>query len=293
MSNELAKQQTDGFEGFQDQTEGGSRQGGGVIQGTVLKFSNESCWTIHGEKMPQGIELIAVDINRIVQKWKDQLPVETMILEPRQKFPDIEELNDKTPRNEWVEGPDGKQRGPWQRQHVLYLIDPQTMDRYSYPTGTIGGAIAVREVADKTRLMRKFRGQNVYAVVTLSDVHMNTKFGGRQRPHFIVQRWIELGDEEKALPAPVEAARLVENSATPAPVQATKSPEKKTETTQRGVTPRRGVTTVKEPGLREELNDEIPEAPWEDRSTAAADGDRSPEAAKARLEDWRSKRRGG
>jgi hypothetical protein len=42
--------------------------------------------------------------------------------------------------------------------------------------------------------MRRFRGPGIFAVVCLRDVFMNTRFGGRQRPHFEVQRWVRLGD---------------------------------------------------------------------------------------------------
>ena len=57
--------------------------------------------------------------------------------------------------------------------------------------------------------MRRLRGQNVFAVVTLSDKLMKTRFGGRQRPHLVVVRWIALGgDNANALPAP--ALREVE-----------------------------------------------------------------------------------
>jgi hypothetical protein len=56
--------------------------------------------------------------------------------------------------------------------------------------------------------MRRFRGQNVYPVVTLSDTFMPTRFGGRQRPHLEIKRWITFGDgtalsaaEPRLLPA--------------------------------------------------------------------------------------------
>ena len=76
-----------------------------MIQGTLVKFTNEATWvTRDGEELGPDLELIAVDIARIVQKWKDKQPIETIILEPGQKYPDIEELNDKTPRDEWTEG---------------------------------------------------------------------------------------------------------------------------------------------------------------------------------------------
>jgi hypothetical protein len=206
MSNELMKQNGDGFEGYESGTEGGDqRQAGSVIQGVLLKFSNEAQWTVVGQRMPEGIELIAVGIARIVQKWLKELPEETRVLGPGEKFPDLEELNNAAPRSEWTEDLNGKPRGPWQRQHIVYLLDPATMDRYSFPTGTVGGAICVRELVDKTKWMRRYRGRDVCPVVTLSAVFMNTRFGGRQRPHLVIKRWIELGgDGEKALPAPTE-----------------------------------------------------------------------------------------
>lgn len=66
--------------------------------------------------------------------------------------------------------------------------------------------------------------------MTLSDKHMNTRFGGRQRPHFCVVRWIELGGDGK-LQSPKPLA--LEGGAT-------------------------GLREVKEPTLAEEMNDDLP-----------------------------------
>src|SRR5262245_32841758 len=182
MSNELAKKATaeiDGFTGYEDATEGAQERGGQVIQGRIIKFTNEATWeTNDGEEIDENREFVAVDIARVVQRWHDQKPIETIVLAPYQKFPDVKALNDAVPREEWVEGPDGNPRGPWQAQHIVYLLDPTTMDRFTFPTGTIGGAIAVRDLTDKVKWMRRFRGENVFAVVSLRDVFMNTKFGG-------------------------------------------------------------------------------------------------------------------
>jgi hypothetical protein len=193
----------DGFEGFEDAVDGGEEQTSGrVIQGELVKFTNEATWITGDEELPSDLELIVIDIGRVVQKWHDGNPVETIILAPGQKFPDVEKLNAEVPQSEWEEGPDGRPRGPWQAQHVVYMLNPQTMGRYSYPTGTIGGSIAVRDLVDKTKWMRRFRGQNVFPIVTLTDKFMNTRFGGRQRPHLEVQRWVMLDGGGNALPAP-------------------------------------------------------------------------------------------
>jgi hypothetical protein len=191
--------------------------------------------------VPADLELVVVGICRVVQKWKDGAPVETRILGPGEKFPDLEKLNNSTPRIEWTKGPDGKLGGPWQAQHVTYLLNPATMDRYSWPTGTTGGAIAVRELVDKTKWMRRFRGAHVYPAVTLSDTFMNTRFGGRQRPHLLIKRWITLGADEKTLPAPTEAGGTKELEK---PAEATPTPA--------------GARTIDAPTRSEEMNDTIP-----------------------------------
>src|SRR6516162_2586098 len=238
MSDIVKKDPTsiDNFAGWEDGVEGDDRpEGAGIIQGTLIKFTNEGKWvTRDGEELPTDLELVAANVNRVVQKWSDGQPVETIILQPHQKFPDVEEMNEKVPKKEWVEGPDGQPRGPWQAQHILYLLDPKTMDKFTFPTGTVGGRIGIRELVDKTTWMRRLRGPNVYAVVLLSDTFMNTKWGGRQRPHFKIVRWVSLGSESgqvEALPPP------------PSPQTQSDLP----------------LNEVKEPSLAEEMNDEIPD----------------------------------
>jgi hypothetical protein len=209
MPNELEPKKTataiDGFEGFEDATEGEQERGGQVIQGQRIKFTNEATWvTEDGEKIAKDREFVPIDVARVVQCWQDHKPIKTIVLEPGQKFPNVKELNAAVPQSEWEEGPDGKPRGPWQAQHIIYMLDPKTMDRFSFPTGTIGGAVATRDLTDKVKMMRKFRGENLFPVVCLRDVFWPTRYGGRQRPHFDVRRWIRFGDGEAVTgPSPV------------------------------------------------------------------------------------------
>jgi hypothetical protein len=73
-------------------------------------------------------------------------------------------------------------------------------------------------------MARRIHG-NVYPVVTLADIFMKTRFGGRQRPHFEVKRWADLsGGEATALPAPAPLPPLVDAPAAdkPAPWEAEK-----------------------------------------------------------------------
>ena len=234
----LDEKSKDGFEGYEDRIEGDDQShGGGIIKGTGIRFTNEATWTDRDEEeLPDDLELVVVEVARVVQKWINRQPVETRILEPGEKFPDIEQLNQDAQRSEWANGPDGKPRGPWQAQHIAYLLNPETMDRFTFPTGTVGGQIAVREVVDKTKWMRKLRGARVYPIIRLSDTFMPTAFGGRQRPHFEIERWVSFGPDEKALAAPPGSNTAIESAA------------------QNAEQPR----NVAKPTLSEEMNDEIP-----------------------------------
>ena len=183
----------DNFEGWEDGVEGDDRpQGAGIIQGTLIKFTNEYTWvTRDGEELPENLELCPVDVLRVVQKWQDQQPIETIILEPHQKFPDIKKMNEEAPKEEWVEGPDDKMHGPYQAQH------------------------------------------------------------GRQRPHFKIlpNRWVRLGGEGDQ----IEPA----SGLTPLPPPTTATPDKPIEpATVQSELP---LETVKEPSLKEELNDDLPD----------------------------------
>ena len=97
MTNELEKppHTIDGFAGYEDAVEGNEQQTSNrVIQGELVKFTNEASWvTGAGEELPSDLELVVIDIGRVVQKWKDGNPVETRVLQPGEKFPDIDALN--------------------------------------------------------------------------------------------------------------------------------------------------------------------------------------------------------
>ena len=252
------QQQIDGFAGYNDSVEGGPEQTQrSVIRGSIVKFTNQATWlTRDGAELPANLELVAVDILRVVQKWIDEQPVETIILEPGQKFPDLEKKNEETPRNEWKTGPDGQPCGPWQAQHIVYLLNPETMDKYSFPVGTIGGSIAVRDLVDKVQWMRRYRGAHVYPVVVLSDCFMNTRFGGRRRPNFIIKRWIAFGEDQQLLPA--VAPKALPPTTVEGALDIFAATSTSTSTQPKTQQPKTEPKTVSEPSLSEELNDSIP-----------------------------------
>ena len=110
MTNEMMKQESheldDGFAGYVDEIEneeGPSTASNRVIQGTKLQFTNEALWIDDaGEELPSDPELVVVGIARLVQKWgKDpsKPPIETIVLKPGEKYPDVEKMNEQCPKS--------------------------------------------------------------------------------------------------------------------------------------------------------------------------------------------------
>jgi hypothetical protein len=268
----VTPQQLDGFDVFEGAVEGEEgRTSAGLIQGERIAFTNEAVWVVasSGITLPSDLELLLWDILRVVNKWPTEPgpPIESRVLGPGEKIPDLKKLNDETPREEWREGPSGQMEGPYQFQHLVYLFDENTSARYTWATSTIGGAICVRDCAERTNFMRKYKGARVHARVKLSNVFMSTRFGGRQRPAFIYSpNWVRLGNSEETAvlpgPEPVEppdaketlnqlakdaklAAKVVTKMTEPQ-AQAKAAPKQST-----------GPQVVHKPTAKEVVNDEI------------------------------------
>jgi hypothetical protein len=243
----------DGISGYSDEVTGKETKRTGLFRGTRLKFGKTAEWEIKddGEVIAPETRFVLTDIARLVTRWGlDKKPAETVVLEPGEKWPDLEAWNDQIPRTEWLQGMKGPQ-GPWQSQSVVYFVDPKTMSQYHWPDGSVGGSIAIREVVDSIRAMRRFR-PGAAPVVELSSKHMKTKFGGRERPHFVIVNWVTMPGEEPqpaALPAPAPTAatmieaKPVEDKAKPSMI-----------TTLDLAAP---LEAVEPPTIAEEMNDEI------------------------------------
>ena len=236
MSDEMNVPAVD--DGFGDDgAEGNSVR---VIQGEKWSFSNEGTWiSDDGELISPDREVVVVQLHRVLQKWLNQMPVRgaTRFLAPSEHA-DVEGLNAACPKTEWTDDLNGKPRGPWQLQNICYLVDLSTMAKFTFPTSTVGGGIAIGELKDAVRMMRKFRGPGVYPVVSVGSKPMKTRFGTRPRPYFVIKRWISLGPDGtgSALPAPpTPPAAAFQPPASAIPLQ-----------------------TVDEPTLHEELNDSLP-----------------------------------
>jgi len=251
MSNELEKptpRALDGFDVYDDAVEG--QEEPRSQQGSLVKFTNEATWVANGEEISPELKLVAVDVDRYVVYWKPDGSgpdrERSYYLGPSDKFPDIKLLNATAPESEWREA-FGSMHGPWQAQHIVRLLNPDSLDRYSYPTSTDGGHIAVKDLVDRTRWMRKVKNDpNIYAQVTLSNTFMSTRFGGRQRPHFHIVQFVKLGGGELVAADTPSIAGPASEGSGPAPATGTS-----------GVAAA-SMQAVAPPSLKEEINDAIP-----------------------------------
>jgi hypothetical protein len=253
QKNQEVKSCAPATDGFDDAGDGG--QGLRVIQGLKIGFTNDFTWVDgNDDVVPPELELVVVSLARVLQKWSpDNMPIRgtERYLAPGE-HPDLEALNAVCTRAEWGKDFNDQPRAPWQVQTLVYLVDTKTMQRYTFPTATVGGNIAIDDLKSAVQLMRKFRGPHVYPVVALSDTFMNTRFGGRQRPSFKILRWEAL-DGDGALPPTTPTAALpppsaeAEQTAEPAKGKGAK------------VKAGKGVRTVEPVSLHEELNDSLPE----------------------------------
>ena len=181
-----------------------------AIIGQLVRFTNEGQWLLP-EQVQLTKPLIVVNVRRTVTKWgKDKKPVETTFLKAGEKIPDLGKRNEETPKAEWIEGYDGNPKGPWEAQHIVHMVDPTSIDQYSYPTGTTGGGIAVRELIDRIVWMRRFRGNAVYPIVQLATRFMKTRYAGRGRlrPHFEIVDWAKF-DLGSGKMIPTSSAQLL------------------------------------------------------------------------------------
>jgi hypothetical protein len=207
----------DGFDTYTDEVEGedDSSLDSRLLRGTRIKFTNEYTWTtMAGDEISSNEEFIVDDIVRVEAKWsKDKnAPPYTRVVPPGEKFRSMKKLNEESPKSEWIEGPNGQPKGPWEIQRYVYLLD-RLMKKYTYVTSTIGGGIAVSQLVEQVKDAREVYGPGVYAKVRLSDTWMKTRYSkeGRQRPHFIVTGYARKfggGSKPAELPNLTETVKL-------------------------------------------------------------------------------------
>ena len=241
-----------------------------MIQGTRIKFTNEVKWaTAQGGELDPQLRLIVVEMKRVVNKWPVNLgpPIETIVLAPGQPWPNIKKMNAACPQSEWRPDFNGNPKGPYEGQRLLYLLDPVTLDKYTFPTSTFGGMRALSELAAKITWAQKYRGPGIRPLVHLSSIWMSTQYRGRMRPHFIVlPDWIlpdgssgelvhkpspQIGSTAGAAAAKLDAFAGKSDAPATAPAAKPATPSQE-------LLAKAGMQSVREPSLAEEMKDSVP-----------------------------------
>ena len=175
----------------------------------LLKYVTDHFVTREGEVIEPTREMVCLGLKKIVQKFVGQKLIDTIVVPNDEKMPDVNAMNEAAPRDEWGKDLNGNPVGPFTRVLVLKLLDAQTMERFAFVTSSVGGSIAVGDLSDKCKIMRRFKGPNAVPVVSCSTTLFKTKFGTRKRPDLRVLRWIELKDDGGGeLPKPEQPKQI-------------------------------------------------------------------------------------
>ena len=113
------------------------------------------------------------------------------ITEQDDPLPDVDELNALIPQSEWGLGLNDKPRPPWQLNYVVYLLNPDTADTYTYLNTT--PAHTSRTSGWKQVPLDAPDARPVVPIVRLDNRPMKTSDGPKMRPEFTVLEWRDIG----------------------------------------------------------------------------------------------------
>src|SRR6516165_433511 len=217
--NKLPAIRFDGDDGYDDQ----------AIKGPIVKCV-DARWSVRdGTELKDGEPLLCFGTTQGNQRFIDNVS-ELILKQPGKPLPDVDELNEQIPTDEWEEGLNGEPRPPWQRVHVVYLIRLHDASILTFISGTAGARITYNALTSKVYNMKVLRGTSVAPIVQLSSKPMKTKFGTKMRPDFEVVEFREIGGGGGSVPRIESSSGTAEQIGKP----------------------------VKPPTTEEELNDGIP-----------------------------------
>jgi hypothetical protein len=234
MANEVVKKSEtlpDQINGYTEESECGADGQGRV---DWIKFDDVF---MLGENSIDGERRVVINIKRyVVKRDQDFHEVDRKLVPENEKWPDIEAMNEESPRSEWRTDPNNNEVGPWMAQREVLLVDMRDMSHQLFPTWTAGGGRAVHDLATRIKHMRQFRGVRVFPEVELSHTTWSIRFK-KDRPHFRITRWFMPGSDGRLIEIPSDPTK-------PLPAIAN--------------APQAHVTEVKEPSLAEEADDQVP-----------------------------------
>jgi hypothetical protein len=164
-----------------------------IIKGTILRCVDGKWVDADGLQPPEP--LVVMGVTQALQCWRDGKPTDTVVKRSGESLPNVDDLNEQIPKNEWEKGLNGEPRPPWVHQHIVYLVDPGSAEAFTFLNSTWGARIAVERLAERISNMRQLRGVSALPLVKLESRQMKTKFGTKQRPEFVIVEWRELANQ--------------------------------------------------------------------------------------------------
>jgi len=193
--NKLPAIRFDGDDGYDDQ----------AIKGPIVKCV-DARWSVRdGTELKDGEPLLCFGTTQGNQRFIDNVS-ELILKQPGKPLPDVDELNEQIPTDEWEEGLNREPRPPWQRVYLVYLIRMHDASMLTFISGTSGARIAYNKLTSQVYTMRLLRGANMAPIVKLSSKPMKTKFGTKMRPDFEVVDFREIGGNGRSAPQ-IESAK--------------------------------------------------------------------------------------
>jgi len=122
-----------------------------------------------------------------------------IILEPGQPWPNIDAMNAQCPRSEWRTYFE-KQIGPYQPQRVVYLWDPVSQTKYTWPTSSTSGMVCISDFVEKVG-RKRMSAPHAKALVRLGSLLWSKRYG-TLGPDLIIVQWLALNEDGKLLPIP-------------------------------------------------------------------------------------------
>ena len=164
-----------------------------LLQGIKAKCV-DGRWS--ADDLPLPNTLLVVGTTRGLQCWKDGELLDELD-ERDGPLSDPDELSTKIPQEEWELGLNGKPKPPWALVYVVYLVDPESAELYTFINSTYGARLAYERLTRKLEMMARLRGAGVTALVKPDSRQMKTKeVGLKLRPEFTILEWRDIGGGE-------------------------------------------------------------------------------------------------
>jgi hypothetical protein len=183
--NLIEQQYVQSGDGWDDAANEAAEQ---MIRGQLLKFADWR-WTTGKEAtlVRDGTQLVAGGTVAAWIRWQGGKPVQYLIRRPGERLPERKDLgyDDETL---WEMGPGNEKQDPWANTRLVYLLDRESAEAFTFSTSSHGGRSAVIGLADTIARMRRAH-PDAAPIVELRSAEMMTQHGRKSKPVFKIVGW--------------------------------------------------------------------------------------------------------